>query len=151
MDVNEATKKTLQGLLRDELIAVEIYGRALRTIGDASGARLVSRIHHEHCMTVDALRGVLTRYVGEEGISKSAGRRGTMARVATRTAGLLGDHRTLRVLRQSEAQSLTGYRRILEHRLATDARNLIQAHLLPRARSNLDALDRLIRGRAQAA
>ncbi|MBI2385127.1 MAG: CBS domain-containing protein [Elusimicrobia bacterium] len=133
----------LGSLVRGELSSIETYKLALRKVGGEPAGDELRRIEREHEEAVDLLLERL-RLSGEPE-PKSSGLRGRWSKAFETAALIVGRKAALRALKQEEAHGLHGYEKALEDEsLDPEVKELIRARLLPRARSHIPALDRLL-------
>jgi hypothetical protein len=133
----------LADLLRGELAAVETYEQALEKIdGFPDGTRL-REIHAEHVYAVNALRSRLAQHTTD--IPVSSGAWGTFAKAVEGVAKLFGNAAALEALHQGEHHGIKEYERAMEKDwLDADVRSLIVSELLPKCRSHVFTLERLM-------
>jgi len=133
----------LADLLRGELAAVETYEQALGKIdGFPDGTRL-REIHAEHVYSVNALRSRLAQYTTD--IPRSSGAWGAFAKAVEGVAKLFGNSAALKALKEGEEHGIKEYERAMEKDyLAPEVKSLIVSELLPKCRSHLFTLDRMI-------
>lgn len=135
----EKETDVVNGLIQDELSAVESYRQALDHSRGMIAAEL-RRLENDHEKAV----AMLQQAVAERGVEPAM------------TPAILGDWAlaggetiTLQALKQGEQRGIKAYERELSKRLlAADVRALIQSHLLPQMREHIPALERLLRGEA---
>jgi uncharacterized protein (TIGR02284 family) len=136
---------TLNSLLRGEISAVETYQQALAKLGDAKGADELRRVHQEHIDAANLLREHVHAHGGEP--DKRFGAWRAFAKAVEGTAKLLGNDAALKALKEGEEHGIKEYEEALEDKnLPADCRTLIRSTLLPRARSHISVLDRLMAG-----
>ncbi|HET6584916.1 MAG TPA: DUF2383 domain-containing protein [Nannocystaceae bacterium] len=140
---DDRTAEVLADLVRGELAAVETYEQALEKIdGFPDGTRL-REIHAEHVYAVNALRGRLGQYTTD--LPKSSGAWGAFAKAVEGVAKLFGNTAALRALHEGEEHGIKEYERAMEKEwLDTEVKSLIVSELLPKCRSHIFALERVI-------
>jgi hypothetical protein len=107
---NESADR-LNGLLEDELVAVETYRQAARKIDDPLIRAGLQEIEDNHASRVQMLTESVVR-LGEKPVL-TAGPKGAFARILEGAAQLLGDKEALTVLEEGEKSELRDYRRLL--------------------------------------
>lgn len=140
---DDHTTQVIADLLRGELAAVETYEQALDKIdGFPDGTRL-REIHAEHVYAVNALRSRLAQYTTD--IPRSSGAWGTFAKTIEGMAKLFGNSAALKALKEGEEHGIKEYERAMEKDyLGPEIKSLIVSELLPKCRSHLFTLDRMI-------
>ena len=140
---DDQTCGVLADLLRGELAAVETYEQALDKIdGFPDGTRL-REIHAEHVYSVNALRSRLAQYTTD--IPRSSGAWGAFAKAVEGVAKLFGNTLALKALEEGEAHGIKEYERAMEKDyLSPEVKSLIVSELLPKCRSHVFTLDRMI-------
>jgi hypothetical protein len=140
---DEQCCEALADLLRGELAAVETYEQALEKIdGFPDGTRL-REIHAEHVYAANALRGRLGQYTTD--IPRSSGAWGAFAKAVEGVAKLFGNSAALRALEEGEQHGIKEYERAMEKDyLPPDVKSLIVTELLPKCRSHVFTLERII-------
>lgn len=140
---DDQTCGVLADLLRGELAAVETYEQALDKIdGFPDGTRL-REIHAEHVYSVNALRSRLAQYTTD--IPRSSGAWGTFAKAVEGVAKLFGNSAALKALKEGEEHGIKEYERALEKDyLSPEVKSLLVSELLPKCRSHVFTLDRMI-------
>jgi hypothetical protein len=140
---DDRTAEVLADLLRGELAAVETYEQALDKIdGFPDGTRL-RETHAEHVYATNALRGRLAQYTTD--IPKSSGAWGTFAKAVEGVAKLFGNTAALKALHEGEEHGIKEYERAMEKDwLDQEVKSLIVSELLPKCRSHLFTLERMI-------
>lgn len=134
---------TLNSLMRGELSAVETYKQALEKVGNAQGVTELRRIHEEHRDAVGILRDHVVRHGGTP--EQDSGAWGTFAKAVEGTAKIFGTDAALKALKEGEEHGIKGYQDAIADRdLPADCRTMITSALLPKARSHVPTLDRLM-------
>ena len=133
----------LGSLVRGELSAVETYALALRKIGREAAGEELRRIESEHEEAVDLLLGSLRRR-GERP-PKGSGLRGAWSKAREGAAMIFGRRAAIEALKKDEARGLHDYEDALkDETLDPEVRDLIRARILPRARTHVPALERIL-------
>jgi uncharacterized protein (TIGR02284 family) len=136
---------TLNSLLRGELAATETYQQVKDKLGDTESAPELETVLHEHHEAASLLRDHVRRHGGEP--EQSSGAWGTFAGAATGTAKVFGADAALKALKEGEEMGVKNYEEALqEGELPADCQNLIRSTLLPRTKSHVPVLDRLMAG-----
>lgn len=140
---DERLCESLADLLRGELAAIETYEQALEKIdGFPDGTRL-REIHAEHVYAANALRGRLGQHTTD--IPRSSGAWGTFAKAVEGVAKLFGNATALKALEEGEQHGIKEYERAMEKDwLDPELRSLIVSELLPKCRSHVFTLQRLM-------
>jgi len=137
--------ETLNILLLSELAAVEAYERTMSHIEDQQVLADLEKIRDEHVRAVTALRSlVLDR---GDVPPKCTGPWSTVAVAVNGTAGMISPTTALWALCQGEEHAINEYEEALHHDgLSVPSKQLIRLELLPRNRSHLEGLNRLMGG-----
>ena len=140
---DDQTCEAIADLLRGELAAVETYEQALEKIdGFPDGTRL-REIHAEHVYAVNALRSRLGQYTTD--IPRSSGAWGAFAKAFEGMAKLFGNTAALKALKEGEEHGIKEYERAMEKDyLSPEVKSLVVSELLPKCRSHVFTLDRMI-------
>jgi hypothetical protein len=143
LTTDDQTCGVLADLLRGELAAVETYEQALDKIdGFPDGTRL-REIHAEHVYSVNALRSRLAQYTTD--IPRSSGAWGAFAKAVEGVAKLFGNGAALKALKEGEEHGIKEYERAMEKDyLSPEVKSLLVSELLPKCRSHVFTLDRMI-------
>jgi len=137
----DKTTKTLNGLLRGELAAVETYDLAIDTF-DGEPVPELRKIKDEHQESANALRQQIQEFGGQP--DEGSGVRGYLAKVVESAATVIGNKAALKTLLGGEESRVRGYEKALkEAELPPACKNFIQNELLPKTRTHVDKLDRL--------
>jgi demethoxyubiquinone hydroxylase (CLK1/Coq7/Cat5 family) len=136
----------LNSLLRGELSAVETYQHALKRIGeDADGVQL-RQLHQDHIEAANILRQQVHQYGGKP--DHGSGAWGVFAQAIERTASLFGEATAMKALRAGEERGIKDYERALtDTNIPPESQLLIRSDLLPRTRTHIHVLERLMRSR----
>jgi uncharacterized protein (TIGR02284 family) len=146
MSATNKTTDALNRLLRGELAATETYQQAMEKWGSEPGAGELRRLHDEHRDSANTLRQHVHGQGGQP--DQGAGTWGAFARAVEGTAKVFGNAAALKALKEGEEHGIKDYESALQNPdLPTECRNLIQSSLLPRTRSHLPVLDRLMSSR----
>ncbi len=143
MKRNRAGKAVLDGLVKDELAAVETYKRALERLSDAPEAAELRRIENEHEEAATLLQEQVAQ-MGEEPAMKSEVWR------AWESASLSGAERVesraaITALKEGEQHDLSDYEKALaDLTLDQDAKSLIAANLIPKTRAHIPILEQFL-------
>jgi len=135
----------VNGLIKDELSAVETYRKAVEKVKGLAAAEL-RRLENEH----EKAAVMLQEKLAERGLepATSAGAWGSWARLLEGAASLLGDKAAIKALKESEEHGIKDYERALEDDdTPPDIRALIRTELLPQAKAHVPVLDRFLGGR----
>jgi demethoxyubiquinone hydroxylase (CLK1/Coq7/Cat5 family) len=143
MENKEHAIERLNSLLRGELSAVETYQQALKRIGeDADGVQL-RQLHHDHIEAANMLRTHVHQYGGEP--EHGSGAWGLFAQAIERTASLIGNTAAMKALRAGEERGVKDYERALQELdIPPESQLLIRSDLLPRTRTHVHVLERLM-------
>jgi uncharacterized protein (TIGR02284 family) len=140
---HEKTLDTLNSLLRGELAATETYQQALAKVGTDPLAADLRAIHAEHRDSANELRKHVHHHGGKP--DQDSGAWGTFAKAITGTAKIFGETAAMKALKEGEEQGLSDYEKALKNPdLPEDCRKFISSTLMPRTRSHLSVLDRLM-------
>jgi len=134
----------VNGLIKDELTAVETYQSAAEKFRGLTAAEL-KRLEDDH----EKAAALLQQKLAEKGIepATSSGFWGGWARLKENAAKLLGDKAAIEALKASEEASIVDYERALEDDdTPPDIRALIRTELLPQARARIPVLDNFLSG-----
>lgn len=136
-------RKILNGLVQDELAAVETYRQALDKVADDPAGDELRRIEIEHEDAVNLLQEGVAE-MGEEPATTS-GVWGAWSKAVEGTAKLFGNKAAIKALKEGEEHGIGDYERALrEDGLDPRIKALISTSLLPRTRAHLPVLDRFI-------
>jgi hypothetical protein len=137
---HDKTVSTLNSLLRGEIAATETYQQAMA--GASSEAEL-QRIHEDHRDAANELRKHVHHHGGKP--DQGSGPWGVFAKTVEGAANALGHTAALKALKEGEEQGISDYESALnDPDLAEEERTFIRNTLLPRCRSHLSTLDRLM-------
>jgi uncharacterized protein (TIGR02284 family) len=143
MAKTEQGVKTINGLLRGELAAVETYQQALAKVGEDKGAPQLRQIHQDHINAANALRKQIHSEGGEP--TRSSGAWGTFASAVEGTAKLFGSSSALKALKEGEEHGLKDYEKALQDsELPSEAQALIRSSLVPQTRAHVATLEDMI-------
>ena len=136
----------LNGLLRDELSAVETYRQALDKNRAQYGqdARFQQLVHllHNHEQAATKLRQLIREAGGTE--SNDSGAWGTWANTVMGTAKLFGDTAALKALKEGEESGIKDYRSLLDDDDVPAAAREILVPIVEQQKQHIAVLDRLI-------
>lgn len=139
----EASVTTLNSLLRGELAATETYQQALEKVGSDEGAAQLREIHHEHREAANTIRQHIHMKGGKP--DQDSGVWGTFAKAVAGTAKLFGNAAAMKALKEGEEHGINDYEKALkDDALPAECQALIRTTLLPRCRTHVAALDRLM-------
>jgi uncharacterized protein (TIGR02284 family) len=143
MYANDTNHDTLNRLLRGELAATETYLQAMDKWGAEAGAAELRRLHDEHRDCANTLRQHVHTHGGKP--DQGSGTWGAWAKAVEGTAKLFGNASAIKALKEGEEHGIKDYESALqEANLPADCKDLIRSTLLPRCRSHLPVLDRLM-------
>jgi uncharacterized protein (TIGR02284 family) len=135
--------KVINGLVQDELSAVETYRQAIEKVADEPGASELRRIVTDHEEAVSLLQEQVSQAGGEP--ASSAGVWGAWARAVEGTAKLLGNKAAIKALKEGEEHGVHDYERALrDSALDESVKTLIRTDLLPRTKAHIPVLDALL-------
>lgn len=135
--------EALNSLLRGEISAVETYDEALAKFTAEAIATDLQRIRDEHQRAVVALRDRVAAFGGTP--AHGSGGWGGFASAVTEAAKLLGPATTLSALKQGEEHGINRYETALGNDgVDADCKTLIRSDLLPKCRTHVTELDRLL-------
>lgn len=138
----------VDGLVRDELSAIETYKQALDKVGDNEGAIELRRIENEHEEAARLLQELLTRRDAE--IPESSGLWGTWAKAVEGTAKVFGNKAAIKALKEGEEHGIRDYEDALQDQtLDAEIKELISTNLLPMTRAHVPILDKFLGGRGR--
>ena len=138
--------ESLNKLLRGEIAAVESYDQALERFDDTTLASDLVRIRNEHRKAVQEL----TACVDDKGTmpETTSGGWGQIVKAVETTALLLGTTTAIKALKKGEAFGIKEYEKAIHGpNLDSECKSLIRNKLLPRQRTHVSELDRLLNGR----
>jgi hypothetical protein len=139
----------LNSLLRGELSAVETYQQALKRIGGVTDATQLRQLHQDHVEAANILRQQVHQHGGEP--DHGSGAWGKFAQAVERTASLFGNATAMKALRAGEERGIKYYERALtDAELPPDSHLLVRSDLLPRTRTHIHVLERLMMARESA-
>jgi hypothetical protein len=146
---NHAIKR-LNSLLRGELSAVQTYQQALQKTGvDPDGVQL-RQLHQDHIEAANILRQQVHHHGGEP--DHGSGAWGVFAQAVEGSARLFGNTVAMKALRAGEERGIKDYERALEDgEIPPDSQLLIRSDLLPRTRTHIHVLERLMMAKENAA
>lgn len=134
---------SLNSLLRGELAAIQTYRQALNQVEDEPGMMELVRIEDEHWDAADLLGERVIERGGRP--ASSSGAWGAFAQGVEGMARLFGDTAALKVLREGERHGIRKYEDALSNdHVDAETKMLIRASLLPKQRTHVMALDRLL-------
>jgi Domain of unknown function (DUF2383) len=134
---------TLNSLLRGEVAAVETYDQVIGKFDGQPQAIELHRIRDEHNEAAAVLRERVRHFGGDP--AESSGAWGKFTAAITGTAKILGPVSALGALKQGEDYGIGQYETALtDPEIDTDCKDLIRYRLLPRCRSHVGDLDRII-------
>ena len=135
--------KKLNSLLQGELSAVETYQQALEKIGEDADAMQLRDLHQEHVEAANLLRQHVHQHGGQP--EHGSGPWGAFAKAVESTAKLFGNSAALKALKAGEERGVKDYESAVQDpEMPSDCQMLIRADILPRARTHLHVLDRLM-------
>jgi hypothetical protein len=138
---NNATK-TLNGLLRGELSAVETYLQAIEKLDSAVVPEL-RHIKDDHRETANAIRQQVHEIGGQP--DQDSGAWGSFAKAVEGTAAMISNKMALKALKEGEESGIRNYEKVLEDSdLPLISQDSIVNEYLPRTRAHVAVLDRLI-------
>ena len=133
----------LNSLLRGELSAVETYQQALSKVGNDPNASELRRIASEHREAADTLRQHILNRGGQP--ADSSGAWGTWAKAVEGSAKVFGNTAAMKALKEGEEHGMKEYESALKNPdVDPECRTIISNTLLPRTRSHVPVLDRLM-------
>ena len=133
----------LNELLRGEISAVETYQQAMDKIGSDPGASELRQLHDEHRNAANTLRQHIHSHDGTP--DHGSGAWGTWAKAVTGVAKLFGNTAALKALKEGEEHGIKNYEKALEDKdLPEECKTLIRSQLLPKTRTHVPVLDRLL-------
>jgi hypothetical protein len=140
----------LNALLRGELSAVESYQQALQKTGEDADAVQLRQLHQDHIEAANILRLQVHQQGGEP--DHGSGAWGVFAQAVERTASLFGNTAAMKALRAGEERGIKDYERALQdNNIPSDSQLLIRSDLLPRTRTHIHVLERLMMARENIA
>lgn len=135
----------LNGLLRDEVAAVEAYTRALGHFDDPFLVADLQKIRDDHSRAVRELRDRVVQFGGEP--ASDAGCWGPVAPPPAGAAKAVGPAAVLAALRQGEECAAVEYEAVSGSAdIHPDCQRTIRADLLTACRRHTEELDRLLGG-----
>jgi hypothetical protein len=138
--------QAIDGLLKNELSALETYQQVLGTLGKKTQLGeldFLMSIYEEHKEAFFSLQDKIYQLGGIP--AQDSGAWGTWAKIIQAGANLLGKHSALKVLREGELTGYEEYEKALRnYELPTDIRALIETKLLPAQQKHMQTLDRLL-------
>lgn len=135
--------KTLNGLLKGELAAVETYTQAMDKVDFNRGGLELKQIRAEHHNAASIVLQQIFR-MGDEPETDSD-TWGRFARAVEGAVRLLGNPTALRTLKEGEESAIRMYERVLEDcNLPDDFRDLVRTKLLPQTRAHISIIDQLM-------
>jgi uncharacterized protein (TIGR02284 family) len=139
----EQQMDTLNELLRGEIAAVETYQQAMAKVDSDPGAVELRQLHDEHRAAANLLRQHIRGHDGTP--DHGSGVWGAWAKAVEGVAKLFGNTLALKALKEGEEHGIKQYEDALkEESLPRECRDLIRSQLLPRTRSHITVLNRLI-------
>lgn len=145
-----STKRTgidvLNSLLRGEIAATETYQQALAQADNEQGKHELRRLRDDHRSAANTLRQHI-HYLGGQP-DQGSGAWGTVAKSIEGAAKVFGHNAALKALKEGEEYGARLYERALaEDFLPFECRSLVSATLLPRTRTHIPVIDRLMSAR----
>lgn len=143
MNNNDMGESSLGSLVKGEMAAVETYKQALEKVGDEDGGDDLRRIESEH---EDAVR-VLSERLEELAVEppKDSGIWGDWSKAVEGTAKLFGNKAAIKALKEGEEHGVHEYEDALrDDSIDDDVKRLIRSDLLPKTKSHVPVLDRLL-------
>lgn len=129
-EIDTASFKTLNALLRGEISAIETYTQAIEKFTDETAATLLHGLREEHRRNASVLRRTLIGCGVEP--ATGSGLWGDFAQTVEGVATMLGESPALRILQQGEEHGIGEYEDALKSsHLCTHAKTLIRTQLLP--------------------
>lgn len=139
----DKTVDTLNSLLRGEIAATETYQQAIEKVGNDPEAAQLRAIHAEHRDAANELRQHVHHHGGKP--DQDSGAWGAFAKAVTGSAKIFGETAAMKALKEGEEQGLNSYESALKNPdMPHDCHELIRTTLMPRTRSHLSVLDRLM-------
>jgi len=135
----------LNSLLRGEIAATETYQQALAKVGNEAGAEELRRIHAQHREAANTLRQHVHSHGGKP--DQGSGAWGAFAKAIEGTAKVFGETAALKALKEGEERGAKDYEAALQKNLPAECADLIRSQLLPRTKSHIPVLDRLMEAR----
>jgi demethoxyubiquinone hydroxylase (CLK1/Coq7/Cat5 family) len=149
MQNSEHAIERLNSLLRGELSAVETYQQALKRIGEDTDSIQLRQLHQDHIEAANILRQQVHQHGGRP--DHGSGAWGLFAQAIERTASLFGNTTAMKALRAGEERGIRDYERALqEPEMPAESQLLIRSDLLPRTRTHIHVLERLMMARENA-
>jgi hypothetical protein len=125
------------------LSAVEAYQQALRKVGDDARSVELRNLHLEHVEAVNMLRRQVPSRDGEPDAGPRAWDR--VAQAIAYTPRLIGNTAAMHALRACEEHGVKAYEIALQDpEIPPDSQMLIRSNLLPRTRTHLHILERMM-------
>jgi|SRR5262245_25944570 len=133
----------LNALLRGEVAAVETYDQVIDKFDGRPQAVELQRLREEHNEAAAVLRERVRHFGGDP--AEGSGLWGKFTMAVTGTAKILGPASALGTLKQGEEYGIGQYESALtDPDIDIDCKDLIRYRLLPRCRSHVSDLDRMI-------
>ncbi len=137
------TVKRLNSLLRGELAATETYQQALQKVGHDQAEGDLRVIQCEHRDAANELRLHVHHFGGKP--DQGSGAWGAFAKGVTGIAKMFGRTPAFKALKEGEEEGMSSYQDALQDpELPAECRTLITSTLLPRCRTHVKVLDRLM-------
>lgn len=137
------TAKVINGLVKDELSAVETYHQARRNIADHPAGTELRRIETEHEEAARLLKEKVALFGAEP--AAGSGAWGTWAKAIEGAAAFFGEKAAIKALKEGEEHGVKDYETALrDESLPSDVKELIRANLLPRTRAHIPVLERFL-------
>lgn len=136
----------IDSLLIDELAATETYHQVLKKLREqvALGeTESLLPIYEDHKAAVSSLQTQILELGGTP--AEDSGAWGSWAKLVQSSANAFGKQATLKMLQEGEKSGLGDYEKaLLDQKLSSGVRNLIELKLLPAQRSHIQALEQLM-------
>lgn len=143
MNSNDMGEGSLGSLVRGEMAAVETYKQALEKVGDEEGGDDLRRIESEHEEAVRVLSRSLAGIAVEP--PKDSGIWGDWSKAVEGTAKLFGNKAAIKALKEGEEHGVHEYEDALQDdTLDLEVKQIIRSELLPKTKSHVPVLDRLL-------
>jgi len=137
------TCDSLNSLLRGELSATETYQQAMEKVGNEQGSAELRQIRDDHRTAANAIRQHIHDLGGKP--DQDSGTWGMWAKAVEGTAKLFGNTAAMKALKEGEEHGINSYERVLQDdSVPAVCKDAIRNTLLPRARTHIDTLDRLM-------
>jgi uncharacterized protein (TIGR02284 family) len=142
--MNKTTScNSLNSLLRGELSATETYQQAMAKVGEEHGATDLRQIRDDHRTAANAIRQHIHELGGQP--DQDSGAWGTWAKAVEGSAKLFGNTAAMKALKEGEEHGINSYEHVLkDDSVPAVCKDAIRGTLLPKARSHIAVLDRLM-------